>query len=74
MHKYPIKQSAFTHCDNYIPSRLDFAKDRYGRPFTTEQVENVKTFLQILLVLFAVGPVFCMEVAASDFVFPLAND
>ena len=30
-----------THCDNYIPSRLDFAKERFGGPFTTEQVENV---------------------------------
>ena len=25
----------------YIPSRLDFAKERFGGPFTTEQVENV---------------------------------
>ena len=72
-HKYPLRRSAFTHCDNYIPSRLDFAKERYGGPFTTEQVENVKTLLRILLVLFAVGPVFSMEVVASVFVFPLAS-
>ena len=57
-HKHPLQRSAFTHCDNYIPSRLDFAKERFGGPFTTEQVENVKTFLRILLVLIAVGPVF----------------
>ena len=70
-HKYPLQRSAFTHCDNYIPSRLDFAKERFGGPFTTEQVENVKTFLRILLILIAVGPVFCLEVPGSYFVFPL---
>ena len=70
-HKYPLRRSAFTHCDNYIPSRLDFAKERFGGPFTTEQVENVKTFLRILLILFAVGPVFVLEVPASYFIAPL---
>ena len=69
-HKHPLQRSAFTHCDNYIPSRLDFAKERFGGPFTTEQVEDVKTFLRILLVLFAVGPVFALEVPASYFFFP----
>ena len=28
-HKHPLRRSAFTHCDNYIPSRLDFAKERF---------------------------------------------
>ena len=50
---------------------MDFAKERFGGPFTTEQVENVKTFLRILLVLFAVGPVFSLEVPGSYFIFPL---
>ena len=70
-HKHPLLRSAFTHCDNYIPSRLDFAKERFGGPFTTEQVEDVKTFLRILLVLLAVGPAFTLEVPASYFIFPL---
>ena len=70
-HKHPLRRSAFTFSDNYIPSRLDFAKERYGGPFTTEQVENVKTFLQILVVLFATGPIFTLEVPASYFIFPL---
>ena len=70
-HKHPLRRSAFTHCDNYIPSRLDFAKERFGGPFTTEQVENVKTFFRILLVLFAIGPVFALEVPASYFIAPL---
>ena len=70
-HKYPLRRSAFTYCDDHIPSRLDFAKERFGGPFTTEQVEDVKTFLSILLILVAVGPVFVLEVPASFFVFPL---
>ena len=35
-HEYPLRRSAFTYSDNYIPSRLDFAKERYGGPFSTE--------------------------------------
>ena len=70
-HKYPLHRSTFTYSDNYIPSRLDFAKERYGGPFKTEQVENVKTFLRILVVLLSLDPVFMLEVPASYFVFPL---
>ena len=70
-HKYPLQRSAFTFCDKYIPSRLDFAKERFGGPFPTEKVENVKTFLRILIILFAIGPVFMLEVPASYFIFPI---
>ena len=72
-HKHPLQRSAFTYNDNYIPSRFDFAKERYGGPFTTEQVENVKTFLRILVVLLSIGPVFMLEVPASFFMFPLIS-
>ena len=70
-HKYPLQRSAFTYGDNYLPSRIDFAKQRYGGPFTTEQVENVKTFVRIVIVLLAVGPLFTIGVPASYFVFPI---
>ena len=40
-HKYPLQRSAFTYCDDERPSRIDFAKSRYGGPFTTEKVEDV---------------------------------
>ena len=70
-HKYPLQRSAFTYGDNYLPSRIDFAKQRYGGPFTTEQVENVKTFLRIVIVLLSVGPLFTLEVPAAYFVFPM---
>ena len=48
-HKYPKQRSAFTYGE--MPSRLDLAKTRYGGPYTTEQVEDVKTFFRIILVL-----------------------
>ena len=70
-HNHPIRRSAFSYSDNYVLSRLDFAKQRYGGPFTTEEVENVKTFLRIVIVLFTIGPLFALEVPASYFVFPL---
>lgn len=49
-HKIPQFRSAFTYgAEN--PSRLDFAKSRFGGPFTTEEVEDVKTVFRILLVM-----------------------
>ena len=60
-HNKPIRRSAFTYCESNYPSRLDFGKQRYGGPFTTEQVENVKTLLNILKVLLCLGPVFFLE-------------
>ena len=57
-HNKPIRRSAFIYCESDYPSRLDFGKRRYGGPFTTEQVEDVKTLLNILKVLLCLGPVF----------------
>ena len=36
-------------------------KEKYGGPFKTEQVEDVKTFLGILRVLLTLGPLFMVE-------------
>ena len=49
-HKSPLNRSALTYWEEDIPSRMDLAKMRYGGPFTTEQVEDVKTFLRLLVV------------------------
>ena len=46
--KHPRLRSAFTYCEDNIPSRIDFGKSKYGGPFTTEQVEDVKTFLRLI--------------------------
>ena len=51
-HKHPRCRSAFTYCEDELPSRLDLGKLKYGGPFTTEQVEDVKTFLRLLTVVF----------------------
>ena len=68
-HKYPLQRSAFTYCDDERPSRFDYAKQSYGGPFTTEQVEDVKTFLKIMIILLAIGPVSILDVATSDAIF-----
>ena len=49
--KYPQNRSAFTYCEVEVPSRLDLGKEQYGRPFTTGEVEDVKTFFRLLLLL-----------------------
>ena len=63
-HKVPVKQSAFT-CEDDIPSGLNLAKDKYGGPYTTEQVEDVKVFYEIIEVLFSLGPIFSLNFAAD---------
>ena len=64
--KHPLHRSAFTYWEDDCPTKLDFAKERFGGPFTTEQVENVKTLLRILCVLLALGPVFAVDIAAGN--------
>ena len=56
--KHPQRRSAFTYCEDELPSRMDFGKSKYGGPFTTEQVEDVKTFLRILAVAIVCSPVY----------------
>ena len=46
--KYPKYRSAFTYIDEEEPSRLDYAKHKFGGPFTEEEVEDVKTILRML--------------------------
>ena len=53
-HKYPERRSAFTYWENDIPSRINLGKEKYGGPFTYEQVEDVKTVLRLLLLMVSV--------------------
>ena len=64
-HKVPVRRSAFTYCEDELPTGLDLGKSKYGGPFSTEEVENVKAFYGILKVLFALGPVYLL-IFASD--------
>ena len=47
--KAPVNRSALTYWEEDIPSRIDLGKSKYGGPFTTEQVEDVKTILRMLV-------------------------
>ena len=66
-HKVPINRSAFTYWEEDLPSRLDLGKLRYGGPFTTEQVEDVKTFFKILLTLSPVLLIFLAMTLPIDY-------
>ena len=65
-HKIPVQRSAFTYWEDDIPSGLDLGKNKYGGPFTTEQVEDVKAFFGILKVLLSLGPFFTVDFAATE--------
>ena len=66
-HKHPRYRSAFTYCEDELPSRIDFGKSKYGGPFTTEQVEDVKTFIRMI----AVGLFMCILLGIAIAVFTL---
>ena len=66
-HKAPINRSALTYWESDIPSRLDLGKSKYGGPFTTEEVEDVKTFLKLFTVTL---PLWTVSVSLAQ-VFPL---
>ena len=53
-HKYPENRSALTYWEEEAPSRLDLGKDKYGGPFTEEEVEDVKTVFRMLPLFIAV--------------------
>ena len=50
--KYPRNRSALTYWEQDIPSQLDLGKNKYGGPFSEEEVENVKTTLRLIPIIF----------------------
>ena len=50
-HKIPELRSALTYWENDIPSRIDLGKNKYGGPFTYEEVEDVKSFFRLLFLI-----------------------
>ena len=50
-HTIPENRSAFTYWEEDTPARIDLGKNKYGGPFTNEQVEDVKTFFSMLVLL-----------------------
>ena len=59
-HKSPVQRNAFTYCENKLPT-IEWIME-YGGPFTTEEVEDVKTLLFVILIFssfnFALAPLF----------------
>ena len=72
-HKVPLRRSAFTYWENKLPSRIDLAKDKYGGPFTHENVEDVKTLLRILGVFLSLAPFFIGYVGPLSELIPYVN-
>ncbi len=58
-HKAPLNRSALTYWEEDIPSRIDLGKLKYGGPFTTEEVEDVKTFFRILIIFLPMVLISC---------------
>ena len=66
-HKYPENRSALTYWEEEAPSRLDLGKDKYGGPFTEEEVEDVKTFFRMIpLFITILGFGIISKVSDSD--------
>ena len=65
-HKVPERRSAFTYWEEDIPCRIDLGKNKYGGPFTTEEVEDTKSFFSILLLLLSL---FGFHLSGNGFTF-----
>ncbi len=63
-HKKPLRKSAFTYCEDERPSRIDYGKQRFGGPFTTEQVEDVKVFIRMTKILTILSPIFLLNLSS----------
>ena len=63
VNKYPARRSAYTYTER--PSRLDLCKERYGGPFTTDEVEEVKSFWGILLVLISMFGAYSLDTPSA---------
>ena len=66
--KHPRCRSAFTFHEDDLPSRIDFGKSKYGGPFTTEQVEDVKTFFRMFPLIIIFG-MLSGSVVATTFLY-----
>lgn len=67
MAKRPRYRSAFSYNPSSSqPSRMDLTKEVHGGTFKEETVEDVKTFLRLLLVLFALGIILFAYVGVGN--------
>ena len=57
--KYPSNRSALTYWEEDYPSRLDLGMEKYGGPFSEEEVQDVKTMLRLTPLLISVVGFSC---------------
>ena len=57
--KYPSNRSALTYWEEDYPSRLDQGMEKYGGPFSEEEVQNVKTILRLIPLLISLVGLTC---------------
>ena len=62
----PVARRAFRYGEGR-KRRMEKAKSRYDGPYTSEEVEDVKTFCKILLILFSLGLCFMTYTGVSPF-------
>ncbi len=55
-----------TQCLHLLWRRVAFKDGPWKAPFTTKQVEDIKAFWGILKVVFSIGPIFMIQVAAQS--------
>ena len=61
--KCPRLRSALTYIDEEHPSRIDFGKQKFGGPFTEEEVEDVKTVFRLTpLLVSASGAILTFQI------------
>ena len=72
-HKSPENRSALTYWENNIPSRINLGKEKYGGPFKETDVEDVKTFWRIVVVLLSTFGFYIPCYIVVDGVFPYLN-
>ena len=72
--RFPRNRSALTYWEEDYPSRLDLAKEKYGGPFTEEQVQDVKTLLRIVPLIVCMLMFFIMADGYHFLPQPLENE
>ena len=65
-HRRPVQRSAMTYWEEEIPRGVDLGKRKYGGPFTSEKVEDVKTFFRLSFLYFIVF-IYFISVNISTF-------
>ena len=65
--KHPRQRSAFTYWEDNPPSRMDLGKVKYGGPFTTEQVEDVKILIKTIGVILVASFLVSLELKFLEY-------